>query len=110
MRGEKKEIVLKSFIDTGIAIRPDESQDHLINIKDIPKSSLIWDGWEEAVNITIKTEDYEEVPAVLDDLVAFLTATEDVVGPSQYGFCQRTSLSDCAGTMASKFWEQGKLD
>lgn len=89
---EKKEIVVKSFMDTGIAIRPDGSQDHLINIKGIPNSSLIWDGWEEAVDITVKTEDYEEVPAVLDDLVAFLTATEDVVGPSQYGLLSKDEL------------------
>jgi hypothetical protein len=89
---EKKEIVVKSFIDTGIAIRPDGSQDHLINIKGISNSSLVWDGWEEAVDITVKTEDYEEVPAVLDDLVAFLTATEDVAGPSQYGLLSKDEL------------------
>jgi hypothetical protein len=89
---EKKDIVVKSFIDTGIAIRPDGSQDHLINIKGISNSSLVWDGWEEAVDITVKTEDYEEVPAVLDDLVAFLTATEDVAGPSQYGLLSKDEL------------------
>lgn len=31
-RVEKKEIIVKSFIDTGIAIRLDGLQDHLINI------------------------------------------------------------------------------
>jgi hypothetical protein len=43
---EKKEIVVKSFIDTGIAIRPDGSQDHLINIKGI--SNVAW--WHHVIH------------------------------------------------------------
>ncbi|KAK3897077.1 hypothetical protein C8A05DRAFT_20084, partial [Staphylotrichum tortipilum] len=87
---EKLEIV-KSFIDTGIAIRPDGPQD-LINIKGIPNSSLIWDGWEEAVDVTIKMEDHKEIPTVLDDLVGFHSATEDVSGPGQYSLLAKGEL------------------
>lgn len=58
----------------------------------MPNSSLTWDGWEEAADITITTEDDEEVPAVLNDLVAFLTATEDVVVPSKYGLLSKDEL------------------
>jgi hypothetical protein len=53
---------------------------------------LVWDGWEHAVDITLKIEDYEEVPAVLDDLVAFQTATEDMIGPSRYGLMPKDEL------------------
>jgi hypothetical protein len=89
---EKQDLIVKSFIDTGIAIRPDGSQNHLVNIKGIPNSSLVWDGWEEAVDIKIKMEDHEELPAVLDDLLAFQTATEDMVGLSRYGLMPKDEL------------------
>ena len=91
---EKKDLVTKSFIDTGIAIRPDGSQNQLINIKGIPNSSLVWDGWEEAVDITVKAEEYEELPTGLDDWVAFQTATEDIGGggPGQYSLLPKDEL------------------
>ncbi|KAK3899151.1 hypothetical protein C8A05DRAFT_18370, partial [Staphylotrichum tortipilum] len=89
---QKQDLIIKSFIDTGIAIRPDGSQNDLVNIKGIPNTSLVWDGWEEAVDITIKMEEHEELPIVLDDLVAFQTATEDMVGPGRYGLMPKEEL------------------
>jgi hypothetical protein len=89
---EKQDLIVKSFIDTGIAIRPDGTQNHLVNIKGIPNPSLVWDGWEEAVDITIKIEDHEELPVVLDDILDFQTATEDMVGPSRYSLMPKGEL------------------
>lgn len=46
----RKDMIKKSFIDTGIAIAPDGSQDHLINIKMMAPEQIDFTGWQEATN------------------------------------------------------------
>jgi hypothetical protein len=53
-----QELVKNSFIYTGISIRPDGSEDHLIRIKDYPNPSF--DGWrtrDEPIGMAIKLEE-----------------------------------------------------
>lgn len=46
----RKDMIKKSFIDTGIAIAPDGSEDHLINIKMMQPHQIDFTGWQEASN------------------------------------------------------------
>lgn len=41
-------MVRKAFENCGISIRPDGSQIDRISIKDIPKDSISFEGWEAA--------------------------------------------------------------
>ena len=70
---EKDDMVRRAFIQTGISIRPDRSQDHLIRIKDVTKSQICWIGWEQAEN-GAKIDEHEELPIItLDEVDEFVT-------------------------------------
>lgn len=58
---EKKELVQRAFIQTGISIRPDGSQNSQIRIKGIANTELDWNGWE-TTGITIVAESHQELP------------------------------------------------
>lgn len=47
---EKKHIIQKSFVDLGLAIPPDGSQDHLIRIKTVAADQISFAGFETATN------------------------------------------------------------
>jgi hypothetical protein len=51
----KKDLIEKAFLDVGITVRPDGSQDNLIRIKGIDE--IDFTGWETASEITIKSEE-----------------------------------------------------
>jgi hypothetical protein len=65
---DKKPIQIRSFLNNGISINPDGSENHLIKIKGIDNKDIVWDGWEEAVDVTIKMGDHEELPPDLDNI------------------------------------------
>jgi len=48
-------LIIQSFQECGIGLRPDGSEDHLVKIKDLPQVS--WDGWDTEVADGIKIED-----------------------------------------------------
>ncbi|KAG6225974.1 hypothetical protein E4U34_007447 [Claviceps purpurea] len=50
-------LVSKAFMDCVIGIRPDESQDDLIRIKDIPASEIDFTRWKVAEDTTMKAEE-----------------------------------------------------
>jgi hypothetical protein len=53
-----RELVAKSFIDCGISIKLDGSEDLKVSIKDLPDVS--WDGWDtEYINPSLKLEQEE---------------------------------------------------
>ena len=71
---EKSDLVRQAFIQTGISIRPDGSQNYLIKIKDVAKSLIHWTGWEQAEDTTIKANETEELPVTaLDEIDEFVT-------------------------------------
>ena len=74
-RERKNDMVRSAFIQTGISIRPDGSQDYLIRIKDVAKSQICWTGWEQAEDGTIITgNEYGELPiTALDEIDEFVT-------------------------------------
>ncbi|KAG7429100.1 hypothetical protein Forpi1262_v009430 [Fusarium oxysporum f. sp. raphani] len=51
----KKDLIEKAFLDVGITVRPDGSQDNHIRIKGIDE--IDFTGWETASEITIKSEE-----------------------------------------------------
>lgn len=51
----RPDLVEKAFLDCGITVRPDGSQDHLISIKDIDKIDST--GWEDAEELQVKSEE-----------------------------------------------------
>ncbi|KAI8404168.1 hypothetical protein FOFC_15662 [Fusarium oxysporum] len=51
----KKDLIEKAFLDVGITVRPDGSQDNLIRIKGIDE--IDFTGWETASEITIKSQE-----------------------------------------------------
>jgi hypothetical protein len=60
---QHRDIIEKSFLDTGITVRPDGSQDNDIRIKGL--GIVDFTGWEEATDISIKSE--ELVDRLCDD-------------------------------------------
>ena len=70
---EKNDMVRSAFIQTGISICPDGSQDYLIRIKDVAKCQICWTGWEQAEDGTTINE-HEELPiTALDEIDEFVT-------------------------------------
>ena len=55
-------LIVKSFVDTGISIAPNGSEDHLIRIKGHKSSDFDFSGWQNASN----NEDRLPKPHVLD--------------------------------------------
>lgn len=53
-------------------------------------------------------EDHQEVPPRLDALVAFQTATENMVGPHRYGLMPKDELVKLCKYYGIKVWEQGE--
>lgn len=60
------EMVEKAFLNCGISVRPDGSEDNVIAIKDIPSERIDFTGWEEAEEIALKPED--PVDSLFDDI------------------------------------------
>ena len=60
---KKRDLIRKAFIDTGIAVAPDGSEDQLINIKCLQEANIRPDftGWE-TVTTTHALEEYEPDP------------------------------------------------
>ena len=58
-------MIKKAFLNYGISIRPDGTEDHLIRIKDIPIDKIDFMGWELAEEIILKAEDL--VDALFND-------------------------------------------
>jgi hypothetical protein len=72
---EKPDLIAKSFLDCGLSVAKDGSEDHLIRIKDAPPGYFTFEGWQEAVNTTTPEVDealeqkIAEVDKPLDKLV-----------------------------------------
>ncbi|KAM6514064.1 hypothetical protein FALCPG4_015236 [Fusarium falciforme] len=67
-------MVKKAFLNCGISISPDGTEDWLIRIKDIPSDQIDFTGWEEAEEVIVKAED--SVDPLCDD-EEFLVADDD---------------------------------
>ena len=72
---ERADMVRKSFIECGISVRPDGSQDHLIKIKDIAPSQINFAGWEKAEDTTVKS-DFEELSLLFDHQLVGLASDD----------------------------------
>ncbi|RFU28389.1 hypothetical protein B7463_g7932, partial [Scytalidium lignicola] len=75
---EKKEMVVQSFIQCGISIRPDGSEDSQIKVKDIPTTAIDFTGWE-SINFDVeyvKNELFKEVPEAVDNMEEVLVDGE----------------------------------
>ena len=84
---EKASLVQKAFIECGISILPDGSQDHLINVKDIPSSDIDFTGWETQEAPTIMQEeedDFTELSQLSDSLDEFTRQGEDYLPQNCY--------------------------
>jgi len=81
---DKKDIVVKSFVHTGISIRPDGSEDDLISLKGISKDQINFTGWETENDPKIKLEDYEELPSFLDTTVEVTLNGEHLISQGHY--------------------------
>jgi len=66
---KRGDLIWKSFIDTGIAVAPDGSEDHLIKIKCLQEANIRPDftGWETVIT-THALEEYEPDPVDGDPL------------------------------------------
>ena len=76
---KKKDIITKSFRDNGISILLDGSEDELIYIKEISNNTINWNDWENAIDITIGSNDFEAIPNFKDDGMAFEVWIEDLI-------------------------------
>lgn len=93
LQGDKRDIVIESFTDTGISISPDGSEDNLIHIKDIDRATIDWNDWENARDITIKLEEeYEEVPADLGHHFGFELGGESLIAAGHYMLMKNEDL------------------
>ena len=83
---EKPDLVRKSFIQCGISIAADGSQDDLIKIKDIPSSEIDFSGWETQEDSTInqREEAYMELSTEGDLLQEFHLPGEDYMPRNNY--------------------------
>lgn len=73
---ERKEMVQRAFVQCGITIRPDGTQDDQIKLKDIPATDIDFSGWETAYESYIKQEDHCEIDPAFDDIEEFTTSAE----------------------------------
>ena len=101
---EKAILVRKAFIECGISIQPNGSQDHLINIEDISSSDIDFAGWETQELPTIKQEekegDFTELSLASDSLNEFIRQGEDYLPQNGYRRLLATELKE-------KFKERG---
>jgi hypothetical protein len=51
------DLVKKAFLNCGISVRPDGSEDCFISIKDISADQIDFTGWENAEEVVVKDED-----------------------------------------------------
>ena len=85
-REKNCDMVRKSFIQCGISIRPDGSQDQHIKIKDIPSNKIDFSGWgleigevEKAYERYIGEEQQPDLELPhFNDVDEFITAREDM--------------------------------
>jgi hypothetical protein len=70
---EKRTMVQQAFIQCGISIRPDGTEDSQIKIKDIASSAIDFSGWRDLPDGFIKPEEYEEIPEAVDEMEEFVT-------------------------------------
>ena len=73
---ERDDLVWRAFLQTGISIRPDRTQDYLIKIKDITKTQISWTGWERVEDTTVGdiSESFGELPVTdLEEVDEFVT-------------------------------------
>ena len=73
---ERDDLVRRAFLQTGISIRPDGTQDYLIKIKDITKTQISWTGWERMKDTTVGdiSESFGELPVTdLEEVDEFVT-------------------------------------
>ncbi|KAM4062954.1 DDE superfamily endonuclease [Hirsutella rhossiliensis] len=61
----RAELVQKAFLNCGISIRPDGTQDIEIRVKDIPAAAIDFTNWEQARDVIVKDE--EGVSGLLDE-------------------------------------------
>ncbi|RFU25500.1 hypothetical protein B7463_g10827, partial [Scytalidium lignicola] len=75
---KRRELVQQAFIQCGISIRPDGSEDSLIKIKDIPNSAIDYTGWESIdYNVDqLKGELLNEVPEGVDNMEEIILLQE----------------------------------
>lgn len=83
---ERSQLVKKAFTDCGISVSPSGHDDHLINIKDIPSSSIDFTGWQQAPDPSIRESEtaHVELDPAADVTEEHLLQGEDVVRPNIY--------------------------
>jgi hypothetical protein len=79
-------------MDCGISIRPDGIQNTMINVKGIASDTLDWANWEKQEDVTIKSEDHEEIPVWSDGLNELLLGSEALISAAHYSFIKRDEL------------------
>uniref|UniRef100_A0A0B7KKN3 SAP domain-containing protein n=1 Tax=Bionectria ochroleuca TaxID=29856 RepID=A0A0B7KKN3_BIOOC len=70
---EQPDLVSNAFLQCGISIRPDGSQDDKIRIKDVPAEAIDFSNWEKAEQAVVNA--YEIVDQLCDD--EEITVSED---------------------------------
>ncbi|KAJ3454068.1 hypothetical protein MRS44_018700 [Fusarium solani] len=79
---QRPELVEKAFLNCGISIRADGSQDHLIRIKDISSDEIDFTGWEVAEDVVIKQEELVDQLFDEEELVLGTDGDFDLNGAS----------------------------
>jgi len=74
--GDRKELTQQAFIQCGITIRPDGTQDDRVKLKDIPTTEIDFSGWETAYESYIQQEPHCEIDPAFDDMEEFTTSAE----------------------------------
>ena len=76
--GDRKEMTQQAFVQCGITIRPDGSQDDRIKLKDIKPTEIDFTGWETAYETFVKQEPFSEIDPALDEMEEFTTVAESL--------------------------------
>ncbi|KAF2186694.1 hypothetical protein K469DRAFT_726176 [Zopfia rhizophila CBS 207.26] len=93
---QKADLIRKAFIECGISIHADGSQDHLIRIKDISSSDIDFTGWEAQEDPVIKQEDedFKELLTTGDMLDEFSLQEEEYLPRNNYRILPIKQLKD----------------
>jgi hypothetical protein len=102
--GQRKEMTQQAFVQCGITIRPDGSQDDHIKLKDIPASEIDFTGWETAYEAYIKQEPFSEIDPAFDDMDEFTTISDDFGLPQ---FASTRYKSETVETLKSMLEQRG---
>jgi len=103
---EKKDVIIKSFRDTGIYIAPDKSEDHLMRIKGFEDKPIIL-GDVEYRDKEIKGYEYRPIKVETEDTFVLDCEVEQSMDFSGLSVMQ---LKDCCKKRGIKGYSRWKRD